>query len=252
MVLERVGGLLGRAPAAAGGMRRVDLAGEWWFDRGEDGRELLALLDGLHVARMRTSPVREVGGPGVETTYWRTPRRNVPRLRAYDKGVESETAAPGERIRLERQIRYTKGQRPTVTQWLGHDLGELYARPLTRWLDGGVAAGTPADLVRLLTDALELWPNYWASGSSWASRTGTVRRPMWSARKVERMVGTLRIVDQFGAAWSGWSPKQRQRRMREVRELGVLVTEAAPVVDVDAAVARLCDLWRSGFGRTMP
>lgn len=243
-IRDSLGDLLGRVPRAAAGLRRIDLTGELSFDRGEHGQELLELLDGLHVARLRTSPVREVGGPGVETAYWRSAVRNVPKFRAYDKGVESGTAPRGERIRLERQIRHVKGTRPTLTQWLGGDLGDLYARPLRAWLENGVAAGTAEQLMRVLTDAGEIWPSYWASGSSWASRTGTVHVSLWPARKVERVLGTLAVVHSWGSAWPCWSPKQRQRRMAEVRELGLLLTDHPVTVDVDQAVNTLCDMWR--------
>lgn len=244
-VLDQLGALLGKAPRAAAGIRRIDLTGELMFERGEDGQELLDLLDGLHVARLRTAPVREVGGPAVETAYWRTAVRNVPKFRAYDKGVESGTAPRGERIRLERQVRHAKGTRPTLGQWLQGDLGELYARPLRSWLENGVAAGTAEQLMRVLTDAGEIWPNYWATGCSWASGTGTVHVSLWPARKVERVLGTLAVIHSWGSAWPCWSPKQRQRRMAEVRELGLLLTDHPIVVDVDQAVSSLCDMWRA-------
>lgn len=243
-VEDRLGTLLGAAPNAPTALRRTDLVGELDYERGEDGRQLLELLDALHSPNYKTSPVRERGGPGVETAYWRTPRKSVPVLRAYDKGVESGTAAPGERIRLERQLRYGGKHRPALEQWLDRDLGELYAAPLRGWLTrGGVAAGTADQLMRVLTDAAAIWPNYWASGCCWASSTGTVRVSMWPARKVERVLGTLAVVAAYGRAWPAWSPKQRQRRLFEVRQLGLLLTEHPVVVDVDQAVTSLCDLW---------
>jgi hypothetical protein len=255
-VLSQLGDLLGSAPKAPAGLRRVDLTGELTYERGEHGVELLELLDGLHNPRLRTSPVREVGGPGIETAYWRTPKRSVPVLRAYDKGIESGTAPRGERIRIERQVRHTKATRPTLNQWLKGELGDLYVRPLQTWLRNGVAAGTAEQLLDVLTDAALIWPNYWGTWGCWAARTATVptsirdRRPraglcvsMWPARKVERVAGTLAFVAHCGAAWPAWSPKQRQRRMAEVRELGLLLTDHPVTVDVDQAVSSLCELW---------
>lgn len=242
-VLTHLGSLLGRRPEAPAALRRVDLTGEIRFDRGEDGRELLSLLDLLHIPRHKLSPVREQGGPGVETVYWRTAGRSVPVLRAYDKGVESKTAPPGERIRIERQIRYGSQQRPALGQFLQGDLAALYAKPLRRWLAGGTAIGTAGELLRLLTDAALIWPKYWSSGSSWASRTGTVHCSLWPARKVERVVGILALIDAYGAAWPAWSPKQRQRRMAEVRELGVVVVDQPVSIDLDGAIDSLCALW---------
>lgn len=244
-VVEQLGGLLGAAPTSRTAVRRVDLTGELAFDRGEDGRQLLELLDALHSPNHKTAPVREKGGPGMESAYWRTPKRSIPVLRAYDKGIESGTARAGERIRIERQLRFGGAKRPALEQLLERDLGDLYVAPLRTWLrSGGVAAGTADELMRLLTDAAVIWPTYWASGHSWASRTGTVHQSLWSARKVERVLGTLAVVGAYGAAWPAWSPKQRQRRMREVRDLGLLVTDHPVVIDVDQAVNSLCDLWR--------
>lgn len=245
-VVDSLGELLGARLEPPAGLRRADLTGELTYDRGEDGRELLMLLDLLHSPIHRTSPVREIGGPGIETAYWRTPRRSIPVLRAYDKGLESGTAAAGERIRIERQLRWKGKGRPALHQWLSRDLGDLYSAPLRGWLRrGGVAAGNADQLMRLLTDAAVIWPSYWASGCCWASRTGGVHISLWPARKVERVAGTLALVAVYGKAWPAWSVKQRQRRLREIRELGLLLTDRPVTVDVDQAVTSLCSLWRA-------
>lgn len=243
-VTDQLGRLLGRAPQSVAQLRRIDLAGELQYDRGEDGRQILAILDGLHSPNYKTSPVRERGGPGLETVYWRTPKRSVPVLRAYDKGVESGSAPIGERIRIERQVRYRGGTRPELRQFLAGDIADLYIRPIRAWFRGGIAAGTAEELIRLLTDAAVIWPTYWSSGSCWFSRTGTVHISLWSPRKVERVIGTLGIVAAYGRAWPAWSSKQRQRRLAEIRELGLLLLDEPVRVDVDHAVNSLCDLWR--------
>ena len=236
--------LLGTNIDSVAELRRVDLSGELRFARPEDGRELLRILDGLHSPRHKTSPVRERGGPAIETAYWRTPSRSVPVLRAYDKGVESQTALPGERIRIERQLRYNGSQRPALSQWLSHDLGALYSAPIRRWLENGVAAGTAQQLIRYLTDAAVIWPSYWSSGHSWASSAGRVHCSMWPSRKVERVLGTLAVVDAYGSTWPAWSVKQRQRRLAEIRDLGLLVLEEPIHLDADAHVSALCNDWR--------
>lgn len=243
-VVDELGRLLGSSLRAPAGLRRADLAGECLFDRGEDGSELLELLDAMHSPHHKTAPVRERGGARLETATWKTPVRFRSVMRAYDKGVESGTAGPGERVRLERQLRYSGQKRPTMEQWLAGDLGDLYARPIRSWIRNGVAAGTPEQLIRVLTDAAVIWPNYWASGSSWVGSSGTVHVPLWPARKVERVLGTLAVAQVYGRQWPAWSPKQRQRRMAEVRELGLLLTDRPVRVDVDQAVTGLCELWR--------
>ena len=73
---------------------------------------------------------------------------------------------------------------------------------------------------------------------------GVVHCSLWPARKVERVIGTLALVDVYGKAWPAWSAKQRQRRLAEVRELGLVLTDHPVTVDVDQAVGSLCDLWR--------
>jgi hypothetical protein len=243
-VVEDLSALLGAELDSLGELRRIDLSGELAFARGEDGRELLRILDGLHSPRHKTSPVRERGGPGLETAYWRTPARNVPVLRAYDKGVESGSAAPGERIRIERQLRYAGGQRPSLVQFLTRDLGEQYAAPILRWLQNGVVAGTARQLIRLLTDAAVIWPSYWSSGSCWCSSAGRVWQSLWPPRKVERVLGTLAVIDEYGSTWPAWSSKQRQRRLAEIRELGLLLLDRPVYIDADALVSGLCDDWR--------
>lgn len=243
-VCRELSALLGADLDCVGAIRRVDLSGEFRFHRGEDGQQLLRVLDGLHSPHYKTSPVRERGGPGLQTAYWRTPTRSVPVLRAYDKGIESGTAAPGERIRLERQLRYTSSRRPTLSQWLTNDLGDVYAQPIRQWLAGGVAAGTAAQLIRLLTDAAVIWPSYWASGRSWCSKGGREWRSLWSARKVERILGTLTVVDAYGAHWPAWGDRQRQRRMAEIRDHGLLLLDQPVHIDAHALVEGLCTEWR--------
>ena len=244
-VVDDLTKLLGARPDTKTGLRRADLAGELAFDRGEDGCELLELLALIHSPRLKLDVIREAGGSRVETVYWRTPQRSVAVLRAYDKGVESGTAPAGERIRIERQLRYGGSKRPMLEQWLEHDIGDLYSRPILTWLrGGGIAAGTADQLMRMLTDAAVIWPSYWSSGSSWCSETGRSCQSLWPTRKVERVLGTLAIASLYGRQWPAWSSKQRQRRMAEVRGFGLLLTDHPVRVDVDRAIVTLCDQWR--------
>lgn len=235
--------LLGTDLESTGAIRRIDLSGELRFARGEDGQALLRVLDALHSPRHKTSPVRERGGPGIETAYWRTPTRSVPILRAYDKGIESGTARAGERIRIERQLRYPGARRPSLSQWLTTDLGEAYVGPLRHWLTDGIAAGTAHQLLEAFTDAALTWPSYWASGSSWAG-PGRTWRPLWPVRKVERLIGTLTLINAYGGSWEPYEDRQRQRRLKELRDLGVVLLDEPIHIDAHALVTGLCEEWR--------
>jgi hypothetical protein len=244
-VTDGLGELLGGAVRAPSALRRTDLTGELNWDRAEDGREFLQLLAGMHSPRHKIETVMELGAAGMETVTWKTPKRFATVMRAYDKGVESGSAPPGEQIRLERQIRYKSGKRPTVDQWLSRDLADLYTAPVRAWMKNGVTAGTAEQLLELLTDAGELWPNYWASGNSWASSTGTVHQNLWGVLRIERITGDLALMAHYGGCWPLWSAKQRQRRLRAVREFGLLVTDRPVMIDVDQAIDSLCDVWRA-------
>lgn len=244
-VTDGLGKLLGSSLAAPGALRRTDLTGELEWDRPEDGREFLRLLSAMHSPRHKTETVMELGAGGLETVTWKTPKGFASVMRAYDKGVESGTASAGERIRVERQIRFKSGKRPSVEQWLARDLAGMYVAPVRTWLRNGIAAGNAAQLLELLTDAGEIWPNYWSSGSSWASSTGTVHQTMWGVLRIERISGDLAIMAHYGGSWPLWSKKQRQRRLRAIREFGLLVTDRPVSIDVDQAVDSLCDVWRA-------
>jgi hypothetical protein len=237
--------LLGAPLDSIGELRRIDLTGELRFARGEDGQELLRILSGLHSPRHKVSTVAERGGPGIQTVYWRTPARSLPVLRAYDKGVESGTAPSGERIRIERQIRYSGAKRPSLMQFLTGDLAAAFSQPLTRWLTGDFIVGTPDQLLEALTWSGVLWHHYWASGSSAFSHTGRHRVPFWTAAKIERVIGTLAILDQYGRSWPAWDAKQRQRRLRDVRDFGLLVLDQPIHIDAHALVTGLCEEWRN-------
>ncbi len=257
-VTDALGDLLGAAPSGVAQLRRADLTGELEFDRGEDGSQLLELVHELHSPLHKLHSISQKGGRRLETVYWRTPRKSVAVLRAYDKGIESGTRPVGERIRIERQLRYRGGRRPTLNQWLTADLAGLYTSPVRSWLHGGVAAGTAAELMRLLTDAAVIWPTYWASGACWATGTNSDRGrarqgrgwqglyvTLWSPSRVERILGTLAVLDAYGNSWPAWNAKQRERRAREIRDMGLIVTDRPVRVDVDQAVSSLCELWRN-------
>jgi hypothetical protein len=114
---------------------RIDLASELRFADGDHGTAFLHALSSID------SPWCKAGTEGrkrghLETVYLRDVKGRSIKLRGYDKGVESETAEPGTRIRLERQIRARKSREQSVAQFLD---GSLRDRFLGRELRGLVA-----------------------------------------------------------------------------------------------------------------
>ena len=75
----------------------------------------------LHALSLADVPWAKVGTEGkkrerIETVAFRSVRGRTVLMRAYDKGVESGTARPGEMIRLERQRRYRKAVEPACPE----------------------------------------------------------------------------------------------------------------------------------------
>ncbi len=206
--LGRVGLELVGTPA----IRRLDLAGELRFKSGADGLSFMRTLASLDVPGLK----RDVWmrGTRVETVYYRTLQAGAVRLRAYDKGVEAKTDAPGVRIRLERQVRYAKRQQQTPATVAGSDLAKLYKGRLAAWTN---ATG---DIVATnLTGAQNAVLSRLSNGAI-------------TERRAERLLGTLVLLERFGDGW--WDkPHTRQRRVRELRDLGVALDlerlEAEPV-----------------------
>lgn len=105
----------------AAGVRRLDLAVDVAGDA-HHGRALLAGVAAIEPPRLLRSVVhRATTGRAVETVSWQGARGKVGRV--YDKGVEQQSHAPGERVRFEDQRRYRAGTRPLVA-----DLSPEYAR----------------------------------------------------------------------------------------------------------------------------
>lgn len=104
---------------------RVDLASELRFQRGQDGSAFLHSLAALDVpwCKSRTDGRK---GAHLETVSFHGTTGKTIYLRAYDKGIESDTAPPGHRIRVERQKRYRKDREPTLGEFSVTDLRKVY------------------------------------------------------------------------------------------------------------------------------
>jgi predicted transcriptional regulator len=95
------------------------------FSRGSEGQAFLHSLASMDVpwCKSRTDGRK---GDHIETVSFHGTRGKTIYLRAYDKGVESKTLPPGERIRVERQRRYRKEREQTVAQLASADLHSIY------------------------------------------------------------------------------------------------------------------------------
>jgi hypothetical protein len=109
-------------PATLG---RVDLASELRFSEGPEGSAFLHSLAAMDVPWCK-SRVDGRKGDHVETVSFHGTRGKTTYLRAYDKGVESNSDAPGLRIRVERQKRYRKGREPFTGDLTHGDLRRIY------------------------------------------------------------------------------------------------------------------------------
>lgn len=205
-VLERV---VGWAPGARDvcEVRRYDLAYEQQFEDGREGLAFLAGLAKLCPPRMRCT--HEIGGDGkLQTAYVRTAKRGEVRQRFYDKGVESGSHAPGERIRLESQLRPAKRERKTPHVLAAEDLTTHFARGMVSYMRSGeglVVAGSSATVQQL---------------------AGQVARGDLSAVKAERLIGSMTLLREYGRSIYG--ERQGQRRVADLRGAGVILDAELP------------------------
>jgi hypothetical protein len=196
---------------------RVDLAGELRFGDGREGLAFLQALSSIDVPWCKVG-IEGRRGDSVETVYARSTNGRSVLWRAYDKGVESDTAAPGERIRWERQIRMRKVREQTVEQFLEGDLRAAFVGRLRRVASIGDVV--VADVV----GAVE--------------RLGELALP---PTKRDRLTGYL--------LWGGrgdYAPRTAQRLRAELRELGVGLDSAQPVrlvVPVGRHLRTLAAMW---------
>lgn len=174
---------------------RLDLASELRFARGDAGRAFLHALSTMDVpwCKSRTDGRK---GDGIETVSFHGTRGKTIYLRAYDKGVESETAPPGERIRVERQKRFRKTREPDVFDITSANLHSMYVGREFRHL-----VDLPTATVTDVPGALQtLW-----------ERAET-------PQQAERMAGYI----VMGSVLDYERPT-RYRRAAELRSLGICV-----------------------------
>jgi hypothetical protein len=189
-------------------VRRYDLTVEWMSDTPAEGLAMLGTLGAMVPAGRKTDVWRGTDGQP-QTVYFRTTKRGVVTERFYDKGVESGSHAPGLRIRGEIQRRPPKARRMRAAVLAGQDLSGDFGRSLEPYAAGNesvVVAGTDGALHHLAQKA--------ASGEL-------------GIAKAERMIGSVALLREFGRAFYP-DVQQQQRRLRDLREVGVALDVELP------------------------
>jgi hypothetical protein len=195
---------------------RVDLAGELRFSRGDEG---IAFLHALRALDVPWGKVGSEGGKGgaIETVYVRGMNGRTVHARAYDKGVESQTDAPGRRVRYERQHRARKAREQTVAQFLAGDLRAHFLGRLVKY------QATDRVVVSDVVGALD-----------------ALTECSIAATKRNRLAGYL----IFGRA--GMHVRARQRYDAELRSLGIALDPTVPdrlTVPVGRHLQALASAW---------
>lgn len=207
--------VIGEDPGSAVEVRRFDLASELRFGAGPDGLAFLDSLVGICPARARVDVVRG-DDHHAQTVYVKTAKRGVVLSRVYDKGRESGTDPPGERIRIESQNRPPKARRysPEVLSQL--DLSSTFGRTMTAYLDADevVAAGPTAAVGQLLSLA---------------------HRGDLTFARAQSLIGAVAILQYAGRAGyhdPGVSTKENNRRssrrLKGLRDAGITLDAELP------------------------
>ncbi len=207
-------------------VRRYDLTAEQHFAAAPEGRAFLRALGGMCPPRYKVMKVE--AAEGVETVYVITPKRARKIARAYDKGVESGSHSPGERVRFEAQLRPPTAQRHRPAVLARRDLRRDFGRTLAPFLTGSeltvtTTTGVVPQLVEQVIDG------------------------RLSVAKAERLAGSVELLRVYGRAIYGDDHKSA-RRLRALREAGVVLDDALPEgaqVPVSKLLRQMVDAWAS-------
>lgn len=195
-------------PQLHGEVRRFDLAHEFEFAEGRDGLAFLRTVAGMCPPRRKLDVWKGPDGQP-QTVYVRQPKSRVVTERLYDKGVESGSHRPGERLRYEAQRRFPKTDRYSPETLAVLDLAAEYGRSLTSYLGGEenvIAAGPDATVEHLARAAA---------------------RGELSIAKAERMIGTVQLLKEYGRSIYPCERQQR-RRIADVRGAGIALDDELP------------------------
>jgi hypothetical protein len=190
-----------------GETRRFDLTAELSFEHGSDGLAFLRTVAGMCTPRRKTDVWRGQDGQP-QTVYIRQARSGVVTERVYDKGVESGSHAPGQRIRLEAQRRPARGDRLRPGHLAKKDLTAEFGRSFLPYLgaENVTAAGADAATAHL---------------------AGMAARDEISMTRAENMIGSVALLRAFGRSVYP-DVQQQQRRLRALREAGIALDEQLP------------------------
>jgi hypothetical protein len=178
-------------------LHRVDLAAELSLDEGRAGVALLhASQRGLHLSRLSQVPHFAPGEPRVESIEWKTPKGNETRARLYDAGALHGTHQPGQRLRLEAQLRWNGTSAPTPEQLLERDPAALYGARLAPWLRSasGIHVAAPQPAIEMLYAQARSGERTRRSAESLAAKISTLThaRDLLEAHDYRRRVKALR------------------------------------------------------------
>jgi hypothetical protein len=204
----QVAELLGAAPQGdTVAVSRYDLAAEFDFDQGDDGRTLLAAMRAVVPAAYKAK-IFQRSASAVESVTTVTARRGAVAFRAYDKGLESGTAAPGHRVRFEAQIRHKGASRREPVELARRDLRADFGRTLRSMLEAqdATVTGTSASVDVLV---------------------GKVAAGELTMARAERLIGSLEVLRRFGRAVYG-DDLASWRRLAALREAGIAVDDQLP------------------------
>jgi hypothetical protein len=222
---------IGTLQQATAAVRRMDLATELRFHDPSDGLAVLDAASQITAAPLKTVCYRNEGR--TETVAFAACSRKTGRVirivsRLYDKGVESDTHKPGERLRWETQTRYEKREQMRPEVMADEDIGAM-------WLKGFKACtGSAERLTVAPADLIE-------KAVLLAADEGKL-----SPALAERLAGTLIITRLRGAGW--WRDqgldKTGARRRTELRKAGFATSSALNhAVELGPVVEALAAAW---------
>jgi hypothetical protein len=217
--------LLGVSLTVSPLVRRADLATDARFEQAADGHAFLrGCAAALSVPRLMRHTHERNGF--LESIDWTTPARRHIRVRLYDAGAHHGTEAPGRRIRLERQDRFSGQKQYTAEAFAATDLGARFTAPIRRWVesDGPIEVATvdaATDLILALLDDNRITP-----------------------AKAATLLGDLPLLTRGS---QHLTPRNRRRRERDLCLHGIALDAGSPgtraPIDLRAVLGALAHAW---------